>query len=91
MIRKLKWDDAWQQMFEILETLEQEEDMLPLLQGQLCYVLEAYYKPESHDTLLLNIVQQTRQRIEEDKIENPEWFDESSDAFEQGELALKEH
>jgi hypothetical protein len=91
MIRNLKYTDAWDQVFQILETLEQKDDMLQLLTGQLCYVLEAYYKPDSHDTLLLNVVQEVRERIEEDKIENPEWFDESSNAFEQDEAAYKEH
>lgn len=55
MERNLSYDDAWKQMFNILETLKDEDDMLPLLEGQIGYVLDVYYKRKCHLEMLLNM------------------------------------
>ncbi len=77
MQRDLKWDEAWQQMAVIIERLEESEGDLQILDflfGQLTYVLEAYYKPEFHDTILFDGLQQIREWIKKDIKNRPELF-----------------
>ncbi len=65
MERNLSWSDGWDKMYNVLESLKDEDDMLIMLEGQLAYVLEVYYKPSGHAELLLDIVNSVRERIED--------------------------
>ncbi len=75
MIRDLPYDKAWEQTYTVLETLEDEDDMLMLLEGQLSYVLDCYYKREAHAELLLDMVERIRDGKVENRIIHPEFYE----------------
>lgn len=60
MERNLSWSDAWDKIQNIIDSLEDEDAMLPMLGGQIHRVLALYYEKEAHTDILLDIVQNIR-------------------------------
>ena len=60
MERNLSWSDAWDKIQNIIDSLEDEDAMLPMLGGQIHRVLGFYYNREGHAELLLDLVEQIR-------------------------------
>jgi hypothetical protein len=54
MERNLSWSDGWGQINKVLESLKDEDDMLPMLESHIGYVLDVYYKREAHAGMLLD-------------------------------------
>jgi hypothetical protein len=67
--RKISWDEGWEIINKTLEGLEDEKDMIPMLTGQLGYVLSTYIKNEYYDTMIFDIMTELRDRLhtEEDE------------------------
>ena len=67
--RKISWDEGWEIINKTLEGLEDEKDMIPMLTGQLGYVLSCYIKNEYYDTMIFDIMTELRDRLhtEEDE------------------------
>ena len=79
MERNLSWNDAWHKIQDIIDSLEDEDAMLPMLGGQIHRVLDFYYKKEGHADLLLDLVEQIRAAMVavDEQMENEE--DEEED------------
>jgi hypothetical protein len=65
MERNLSWSEAWENINKTIESVKDEGDMLPLLEGNISYVLQCYYKQEGYAEILLNMVDNIRRCIEE--------------------------
>ncbi len=54
MERNLSWSEGWKEINKVLESLKDEDDMLPMLESHVGYVLDVYYKREAHAEMLLD-------------------------------------
>ena len=68
--RKISWDEGWEIINNTLEGLEDEKDMIPMLTGQLGYVLSCYIKNEYYDTMIFDIMTELRDRLHTEEDEN---------------------
>jgi hypothetical protein len=65
--RTMSWNDAWDVINSTLEKMDNEHEMIPMLQGQLSYVLSCYIKRRYHDTMILDIIEELRESLAEDE------------------------